>query len=328
MPKTGTSCPRAALLAAILCSTMSAVPAHSQDYPVKPVRWIVPYSAGGTSDYLARLIGQKLGESWGQNFVVDNRPGAAGNIGSEVAARMPADGYTLLLVATTHAMNPAVYGRLPFDAEKDFTPVINLVRQSFILSVHPSLPVKSVKELIALAKARPGEINFGSGGNGTSGHVAAELFSRAAGITMSHVPYRSMGHSVTALIAGEVQLSFNSPISNLAPSKAGKVRAIAVTSKKRLPSLPDVPTVDESGVPGFEEGNWQGVLMPAGAARPIVLKLNQEIGRILATPEITNRFVREGVEVLGGPPEDFAAAIRSDLVKYAKLVKAAGIRAD
>ena len=293
---------------------------------MKPVRCIVPYSAGGSSDFVARLLAPKLAEAWGQQLVVENRPGAAGNIGAEVAAKAPPDGYTLLLVSSTFATNVALYPKLPFDAVRDFAPVSMLLWQPFILSVHPSLPVASVKQLIALAKARPGDLNYSSGGSGTSGHLAAELFMAQAGIRMTHVAYRSMAPAVTALLTGEVQVNFNSPLSAMEHAKAGRVRPIGVTAPKRLASLPNVPTVSETGLSGFVEGNWQGVLVPSATPRGLVTKLNQDLSRVVKLRDVSERFATSGAEVSATSPEEFGAAIRGDIAKYARLVKAANIK--
>ena len=290
------------------------------------MRCIVPYSAGGSSDFVARLLAPKLAETWGQQLVVENRPGAAGNIGAEIAAKAPPDGYTLLLVSSTFATNVALYPKLPFDAIRDFAPVSMLLWQPFIVSVHPSLPVASVKQLIALAKSRPGDLNYSSGGAGTSGHLAAELFMAQAGIKMTHVAYRSMAPAVTALLTGEVQVNFNSPLSALEHTKAGRVRPIGVTAPKRLPSLPNVPTVAETGLSGFVEGIWQGVLAPAATPRSIVTKLNQDLVRAVKARDVSERIANTGGEVAATGPDEFAATIRSDVAKYARLVKAANIK--
>ncbi|MGZ5225614.1 MAG: tripartite tricarboxylate transporter substrate binding protein [Burkholderiales bacterium] len=302
--------------------------ALAQDYPTKPVRCIVPYSAGGSSDFVARLLAQKLTDAWGQQVIVENRPGAAGNIGAETVVRAPPDGYTMLLVSSTFATNPSLYPKLAFDSVRDFAAVTMVLWQPFILSVHPSLPVASVKQLIALAKVRSGELNFSTGGNGTSGHIAAELFMTMAGIRMTHVPYRSMAPAITALLTGEVQVNFNSPLSALEHMKAGKVKAVAVTSRQRLGSMPNILTVSESGVRGFEEGNWQGVLLPTATPRTIVVKLNQEIVRIARSREVSERVRNMGANVIANTPEEFAFTIRSDIAKYAAVVKAAQIRAE
>ncbi|HEV7392479.1 MAG TPA: tripartite tricarboxylate transporter substrate binding protein [Burkholderiales bacterium] len=302
--------------------------ALAQDYPTKPLRCIVPYSAGGSSDFVARLLAQKLTDAWGQQVLVENRPGAAGNIGAETVVRAPPDGYTMLLVSSTFATNPSLYPKLAFDSVKDFAAVTMVLWQPFILSAHPSLPVASVTQLIVLAKARPGELNFSTGGNGTSGHIAAELFMTMAGIRMAHVPYRSMAPAITALLTGEVHINFNSPLSALEYMKAGKVKALAVTGRQRLGSMPNIPTVSESGVPGFEEGNWQGVLLPTATPRAIVVKLNQEIVRIANSREVSERVRNMGADLIANTPEEFAATIRSDIAKYAAVVKAARIRAE
>jgi tripartite-type tricarboxylate transporter receptor subunit TctC len=313
------------LIAYVLVANGQAL---AQDYPNKPVRCIVPYSAGGSSDFVARLLAQKLTEAWGQQVIVENRPGAAGNIGAETVVKAAPDGYTMLLVASTFATNPSLYPKLAFDSVRDFAPVTMILWQPFSLSVHPSLPVTSVKQLIALAKARPGELNFSTGGNGTSGHIAAELFMTMAGIRMTHVPYRSMAPAITALLTGEVQVNFNSPLSALEHMKAAKIRALALTGRKRLAAMPGIPTVSESGVPGFEEGNWQGVLLPAATSRSVVAKLNQDIVRIVRSSEVSRRVTAVGADIIANTPEEFASAIRSDIAKYAQLVKSAQIRAE
>ena len=315
-------------VAAGLLLAASALPVCAQEFPVKPVRWIVPYAPGGSSDILARLIGQKLAESWGRAVIVDNRPGAAGNIGTEAAAHAAPDGYTLLLVASTFAMNPSVYPKLAFDPVNDFAPVTMIMWQPFILSAHPSLPVTSVKQLIALARQHPGGINLSSGGSGTSGHIAAALFEMMANVKFTHVPYRSMGPAITALLTGEVQLSFNTSIAVSPYVRMGKVRPLGVTGLKRIAALPAVPTIAEAGVPGYEEGAWQGVLAPAATPRAMIARLNQDLVRTIKARETAARIEDVGAYVVAGTPEEFAAAIKADIQKYAKLVKAAGIRVE
>ena len=328
MHNTGSFSNRRLRVFILLMLAVSAFPACAQDFPVKPVRWIVPYAPGGSSDILARLIGQKLAESWGRAVIVDNRPGAAGNIGTEAAAKSPADGYTMLLVASTFTMNPSVYAKLAFDTVNDFAPVTMIMRQPFILSVHPSLPVASVRQLIALARQHPGQLNFSSGGSGTSGHIAAALFEMMSNVRLTHVPYRSMGPAITALLTGEVQLSFNTSIAALPFAKTGKLRPLGVTGLKRIASLPDVPTIAEAGVPGYEEGAWQGVLVPAGTSPTMIARLNQDLVRTIKARDTSDRIAEVGAYVIANTPEEFAAAIKADIQKYAKLVKAAGIRAD
>ncbi|MBI4203461.1 MAG: tripartite tricarboxylate transporter substrate binding protein [Betaproteobacteria bacterium] len=300
----------------------------AQDYPSKPIRWIIPYPPGGTSDFLARLIGQKLTESWKQNVLIDNRSGANGNIGTEAAAKAPADGYTMLLVASTFTMNPAVYSNLTFDSEKDFAPVTMILWQPYLLSVHPSLPVTSVKQLIALARARPGAIDYSSGGIGNAVHIAAERFAAMAGIKLNHVPYRGVGLAIPALLAGEVQLMMASSVAVQPYVKSGRMRVLAVTGLKRIPALPAVPTVAEAGVPGFEEGNWQAVLVPSRTPRPVVNKLNQELVRIVRTPDVSEQIRRVGADVIANTPEEAAAIVKTDLKKYAEVIKALNIRLD
>lgn len=298
----------------------------AQEYPAKPIRWIIPYPPGGTSDFLARLIGQKITDSWKQIVLIDNRSGANGNIGTEAAARAPADGYTMLLVATTFAMNPAVYPNLPFDSEKDFAPVTMILWQPYLLSVHPSLPVTSVKQLIALAKAKPGSIDYSSGGVGNATHIAAERFASMVGVKLNHVPYRGVGLSIPALLTGEVQLTMASSVAVQPYLKSGRIRVLAATGSRRVPALPDVPTVAEAGVPGFEEGNWQAVLVPSRTPRPIVNKLNQELVRIVKTPDVSEQILRVGADVIANTPDESSAIVRADLKKYAVVIKALNIR--
>ena len=324
MSTMGLSDPRAWLLVAALAGASTPLPA--QEYPAKPIRWIIPYPPGGTSDFLARLIGQKMTDSWKQIVIVDNRSGANGNIGTEAAARAPADGYTMLLVASTFAMNPAVYPNLPFDSERDFAPVTMILWQPYLLSVHPSMPVASVKQLIALARARPGAIDYSSGGVGNATHIAAERFAALAGIKLNHVPYRGVGLSIPALLSGEVQLTMASSVAVQPYVKSGRIRVLAATGRKRVPSLPEVPTVDEAGLRGFEEGNWQMVLVPSRTPRPIVSRLNQELVRIVKTPEVSEQIVRVGADVIANTPDDSAATLRTDLKKYAEVIKALNIR--
>ena len=316
--------------AALLLSAAALAPATApaQEYPAKPIRWIIPYPPGGTSDFLARLIGQKMTESWKQAVIVDNRAGANGNIGTEAAARSPADGYTMLLVATTFAMNPSVYPNLSFDSEKDFTAVTMILWQPYLLSVHPSLPVTSMKQLIALAKAKPGALDYSSGGVGNATHIAAERFAAQAGIKLNHVPYRGVGLSIPALLTGEVQMTMASSVAVAPYIKSGRIRILAVTGNRRVPSLPDIQTVSEAGLPGFEEGNWQCVLVPAKTPRPIVNRLNQELVRIVKLPDITEQILRTGSDVIANSPDEAAATVRQDLKKYAVVIKALNIKVE
>ena len=302
--------------------------AAEQGYPTKPVRWVIPYPTGGTSDFLARLIGQKLTEAWGQTVVIDNRTGANGNIGTEVAARAAPDGYTMILVASTFTMNPAVYPKLPFDSEKDFTAVTTLLWQPYLLAVHPSLPVSTVKQLVDMARAKPGEITYGSGGSGNATHIAAELFASMAKVKLTHVPYRGVGPAILALLAGEVKLMWASSVAIQPHLKSGRIRVLGVTGRARIAALPDVPTVSESGVPGYVEGNWQMVLVPAGTPRPVVNKLGQEIVRILRTPEVTAQILLTGSDLIADTPAEAAALVKTDLKRYGDLIKTLDIRVD
>ena len=300
----------------------------AQAYPSKPIRWIVPYPTGGTSDFLARLIGQKLTEAWGQSVVIDNRAGANGNIGTEAVARAPADGYTILFVASTITINQSLYPNLTFDAERDFAPVTIVLWQPYVLAVHPSLPVTSVRQLVALARARPGDLNYSSGGSGNANHIAAELFATMAKVKLTHVPYRGQGPGIAALVSGEVHFTFASLVTAQPHLTSGRLRVIGVTSRKRLAAMPDVPTVSEAGVAGYEEGNWQGVLVPAQTPRAVITRLNQEIVRILKTTDVNEQILRVGADVIANTPEEFAAAIRADTRKYADLIKTVGLRLD
>jgi tripartite-type tricarboxylate transporter receptor subunit TctC len=311
-----------------LAVAVLAAPAtlRAQEYPVKPIRWIIPYPTGGTSDFLARIIGQKLTEAWKQPILVDNRSGANGNIGTDAAAKAPADGYTMLLVASTFTMNPAVSANLPFDSEKDFAPVTTILWQPYLFSVHPSLPVKSVKELIALARSRPGALDYGSGGVGNATHIASERFASMAGVKLNHVPYRGVGPAIAALLQGEVQILFASSVAVQPYIKSGRMRVLAVTGDKRIAQMSDVPTVSEAGVPGFIEGNWQAVLVPAKTPRPIINRLNQELVRIIRTPEIAAQIRQVGAEVIANSPDETGALIRTDLKKYAEVIKKLDIK--
>lgn len=316
------------LLVPLLLAALAPATIAAQEYPAKPIRWIIPYPPGGTSDFLARLIGQKMTESWKQTVIIDNRTGANGNIGTEAAARAPGDGYTMLLVATTFAMNPSVYPNLPFDSERDFTAVTMILWQPYLLSVHPSLPVTSMKQLIALAKAKPGALDYSSGGVGNATHIAAERFAAMAGIKLNHVPYRGVGLSIPALLTGEVQMTMASSVAVAPYIKSGRIRILAVTGNRRVPTLPDILTVAEAGLPGFEEGNWQCVLVPSKTPRPIVNRLNQELVRILKLPDITEQILRTGSDVIANSPEASTATVREDIKKYATVIKALNIKVE
>lgn len=302
----------------------------AQSYPNRPIRMVVGFPPGGGADFAARVAAQTLSESLNQQVIVDNRPGANAIIACDFVAKAAPDGYTLLLgVTASHAINPNVYKKLPYDAIKDFAPITNLGFSPLILVVNPSLPVKSVKELIALAKAKPGQLNFASAGSGNVTHLAAELFKSMAGVQMTHVPYKGSAPAITDVIAGQVSLYFDNIASALIPHvKAGKLRALAVTSTKRSHVVPDIPTVAESGVPGFEMTTWSGVFAPAATPPEIVRKLNTELVKGLNGPELKGRFAKQGMEVIGNTPEQFAAALKSEIAKWNKIAEAANIRID
>jgi len=299
------------------------------NYPVKPIRMVVPFPPGGATDIMARGVAQRLTEVWGQPVVVDNRPGAGGNIGSELVAKAAPDGYTLEMgTVGTHAINPSLYSKMPYDHVKDFVPVILVAGVPNVLVVNPSVPANSMQELIAYAKANPDKLNFASSGSGTSIHLSGELFKVMAGVQMRHVPYKGSAPALQDLLGGQVQLMFDNLPPSLPQIKAGKLRALAVTTAVRAPALPDVPTIAESGLPGFEASSWFGVLAPAGTPPAIVTKLNAEIAKWLATPEAKEKMLAVGASIAGGTPEDFARHIATETAKWAKVVQESGAKVD
>ncbi len=306
-----------------------AAGAQAPAYPTKPVRIVVPFPAGGATDILARAVAQKLTENWGQTFVVDNRPGAGGNIGSELVAKAAPDGYTLEMgTVGTHAINASLYAKMPYDHVKDFAPVILVAGVPNVLVVNPAVPANSVQELIAYAKANPGKLNFASSGSGTSIHLSGELFKVMAGVQMTHIPYKGSAPALADLLGGQVQLMFDNLPPSLPQIKAGKLRALAVTSTARAPALPDTPTIAESGLPGFEASSWFGLLAPAGTPPAIIAKLNAEIAKWLATPEAREQLAAIGANIAAGTPEDFARHIQAETAKWAKVVKESGAKVD
>jgi tripartite-type tricarboxylate transporter receptor subunit TctC len=319
---------RTTLAAAFACGTVAHAAQPAPSYPTKPVRLIVPQSAGASTDLTARLIAQKLSVAFGQQFVVDNRPGAGSIIGTDLVAKATPDGYTLLVVASSITLNPSLHKNLPFDPVRDLAPITQLSAFPNLLTVHPSLQVKTVKELIALLKAKPGSINYGSSGAATGTHLSAELFKYMTGTDMVHVPYKGGGPAVQALIGGQVQLNFATIVSVLPHVRAGKLRGIAVTTAKRSPNAPDIPTIAESGVPGYDHGPWNGFLAPAKTPRAVIARLNEETARILHLPETKAVFMNEGAEPVGNSPEQFSAIIKDETAKWSKVIKAAGIKAD
>ena len=303
--------------------------ALAQDWPSKPIRFIAPNLPGGPTDILARLIGQKLAESLGQPVVVENRAGAGGNIGTEIAAKAPPDGYTLVTGNNaTFGANVSLYKNLGFDPVKDFAPVVLVASQPNILVVHPSLPVTSVKQLIALAKARPGELNYAGSGMGAAAHLSAELFKSMARVNIVHIPYKSATPALTDVIAGQCHLMFATSLSVQPHIKADKLRALAVTTAKRSRMLPALPTIAEAGVPGFEAMTWHGVMVAAGTPAAIVSRLNAEINRILQLPDVRERLETLGAEIIGGTPKEFADHIQREIPKWAKVIKDAGVQVE
>ena len=296
-------------------------------YPTKPVRLVVPFVPGGPTDIQGRMLGEKLGQRVGQQVIVDNRGGAGGNIGMEITARAPADGYTLVIATVgTWAVNPHLY-QLPFDVTKDFSPITQVSTSPGVLAVHPSVSAKNVKELIALAREKPGALNYGSSGVGGFGHVSGELFCLMTKTRMTHIPYKSSAPSLTDLISGQIQVLFNNMISTTPHVKANRIRALATTGAKRSPALPEVPTIAESGVPGYENSSWSAVGGPAGMPKPLVTFLNKEFVDILKMPDIQQKHAEVGAEIIASTPEQFHGYLKSEVAKFGKLVKAAGIRA-
>lgn len=318
------------LLAVVLAAALTPALAQKDDYPAKPIRLICPFPPGGLNDYISRYLGPRIAAVVGQQFIVDNRSGAGGIIGTELGARAQPDGYTINFGSTAVlAINPALYTKLPYDSVRDFAPVIELAESVLLIAVHPSVQATTIPQLIALLKAKPGSLNFGSAGSGTPGHLAGELLNSMAGIQMVHVPYKGSGGGIPALVSGEVQLYVLPIAANLsAMVRGGRVRALAVTAVKRSPVMPDVPTVSESGLPGYEMTSWYGLLAPVATPRARVAKLNAVINDILASPEVTENFVGQGMLVKGGSPEAFAARIKSEMVKWGKVVRDTGAKAD
>ena len=318
---------RKALAAAAF--TLLALAAQAQPYPGKPIRLVCPFPPGGAVDIASRAVAQALTQQLGQPVTVDNRPGAGGNIGAEVVAKSPADGYTLLMATSNIlAINPALYSKMPFDPLKDFAPVSIVVEVSNVLVLHPSVPANSVPELIALARQQPGKLTYASSGNGTSMHLAGELFKSMAGLEMVHVPYKGAAASTVDLLAGRVNMVFDSLPPALPNIKAGKLRALAVTGSKRSQFLPELPTIAEAALPGYETAIWFGIVAPAGTPPEVIARLNGELAKAAASPEFRERLARSGFEVVSSTPEQMADSVRSETAKWGKVVKALGMRAD
>lgn len=315
-----------ACMIAVACGFAGS--AAAQSWPARPVRIIVPYAPGGGIDTVARVLAQKLTDQIGASFVVENRPGAAGVLGAELVARAAPDGHTLLASATEFAINPSIRAKLPYDPYRDFTHISQLASVQFILGSHPSVPVKNVKQLIALAKARPGQLTYGSSGAGGGPHLAGELFQSMAGIRWTHVPFKGAAPASVAVISGEIDFSFGATIGLLGHVRAGKLRAVAVTGDKRFAQLPDVPTVAESGVPGYSATGWYGFYAPAGMSVDIMRRLYNESKRALGAADVRERLAKSGNEYVMSPPEEFVGFLRAEIAKWTKVVKDANIRID
>ena len=313
---------------ALAASTSVALAAESQTFPTKPLRFVVPFAPGGGADLLARLTGIKVAESFGQQVVIDNRSGAGGNIAAEVASKSAADGYTLLQANVAHAISTTLYRKLNYDLLKDFAAVTQLAATPFILAVHPNSPANSVRELIALAKSQPGQLSYGSSGNGGPSHLGTELFKSMAGIDVRHIPYKGGAPAATDLISGQIQMMFNTPPVILPHVRSGRMQGLAVASVNRIPAAPELPTVAEAGVPGFELSTWYGVMVPAGTPPDVIKKLHGAFVAALKAPDVRERLANENLEIVGSTPAEFAAYVRAEIPKWAKVVKASGARVD
>ncbi len=309
-----------------LIALAAAGAAQSQTYPAKPVRFIIPFPPGGPTDIMGRLASQRLTEAWGVQVVADNRAGAGGNIGAELCAKSPPDGYTICMMTVAQSISPSVYPRLGFDPLQDFAPVTLMATLPSLLMVHPSLPVKNVRELAALAKAKPGILTYASTGNGSSPHMLMEMFKWMAGVNLVHVPYKGAAPAIIDQISGQIDVAFSTAIAALPFVQQGKVRAIAVSTKERFPPLPDLPTVEQGGVKGFEGSSWQGVVMPARTPREMVAKVHAELAKMLKSADMKEKILQQGGFASGNSPEEFSAFIKYEFDKWAKVAKAAKIR--
>ena len=317
---------RSLLWAAMSCLLAASV--QAQPYPSKPVRVVVPYPPGGTTDIVARVLFQQVAESTGQQFVIDNRAGAGGNIGAEHVAKSPADGYTVLIGTTAHAINMSLFKSLNYDVQKDLAPVSLLTQGPLVLVTHPQFPANSVKELIDMAKAKPGSLNFASSGNGQSTHLSAELFNSMAGTKMVHVPYKGSAPALSDLMTGQVGIMFDTTLSAMPFVRAGKLKALGVTSPQRTPAAPEVPTIAESGLPGYEVFAWNGVFVPAGTPKAIVVQLNEEIRKAMQLPQVRDKFSAQGFAASWNTPDQFGVFVRNEVDKWARTVKASGATLD
>jgi tripartite-type tricarboxylate transporter receptor subunit TctC len=317
-----------ALSAAFALAGVAGAARAAESWPVRPVRWIVPFPAGGPVDLIARPVAQRLGEAWGQPVVLDFRPGGGSMIGSEAVARAAPDGYTMLATVAQHAINPAIHARMPYDTVRDFTPVVQVASSPFMLVVNPALPARSVRELLATARARPGQLTYASAGPGSLNHLAGEMLRTVGKVDIVHVPYKGGAPAVADLVGGHVAFMFSNIVGVASQVKAGRLRPLAVTTASRSPLLPDLPTMAESGVPGFDAESWAGVLGPAGLSRAVVDRTAREIDRLLKAPDLRETLRAQGAEAAGGTPDQFAARITADLARWAKVARESGARAD
>jgi len=316
-------------LALTMMLGMATFNAHAQTYPTKPVRFIVPFPPGGPTDIMGRLAAQRLTEAWGVQVVADNRAGAGGNIGSELCAKSPPDGYTICMMTVAQSISPSIYPKLGFDPLRDFAPVTLMATLPSLLMVHPSLPVKNVKELVALAKAKPATLTYASTGNGTSPHMLMEMFKwMAGGINLVHVPYKGASPAMIDQISGQIDVAFSTAIAALPFVQQGKVRAIAVSTKDRFAPLPDLPTVEQGGIKGYDGSSWQGVVMPANTPRDMIAKANAELVKMLKSPDMKEKILLQGGIAIGNSPDEFAAYMKSEIDKWAKVAKAAKVRVE
>ena len=322
------ACALAPALATAQSGAQSPSTGSGHGYPVKPIRVIVPYGPGGIADTLARLVGQKLTAAWGQPVIVENRPGAGTNLGSELVAKAAPDGYTILSAGIANTVGPALYSKLPYDPIRDFAWITNMAKVPIMLVAHPSFPARNAKEIIALAKAKPGSIAYASAGIATSGHLAGELFKSTTGVDMTHVPYKGSAGALIDTISGQVPLYFGAMASPMPHVKTGKLRAIGVTTLKRASAAPDIPTLDEQGLKGFETVTWYGYAAPAGTPKEIVSKLNAEVVRIIKLPDVRDRLASEGADFVGDTPEALTAFVKAEIVKWNKVVKLSGAKID
>lgn len=321
---------RKTFLAALLVAMAGAasVSAQAQQYPTKPVRFIIPFPPGGPTDLMGRMAAERLSRAWGVQVIPDNRAGAGGNIGTDLCAKSAPDGYTLCIITVAQSISPAIYSKLPFDPMRDFVPITLMATLPSILTVHPHLPVKNVKELIALAKSKPGELSYASTGNGTSPHMMMEYFKVLAGVNVVHIPYKGQAPAVIDQISGQVQLAFNTAITVLQHIQAKQLKALAVSTRQRFPAMPDLPTVEEGGVKGFEGSSWNGIVVPVGTPREVSTRVYQELSTMLKAPETREKLLGQGAIAGGGTPEEFAAYMKAEIEKWTKVAKFAKVKLD